>query len=217
MGLLTAPGLWLQRITTKPPDDAKAAVAIHALEGAMALEAKQGGESGRSLKRLVGADRMQYQQKLDDIERRFDELNAPDGGSRGHQRPRAVPQGHQSPQRTGRNRQQISRMEDRHPQSGRSPAHADRVRSRTARPWPRKKSRAWSPRSRSIEEELKILLLPKDPQRRERTWCSKSAPAPAATKPLSSPPRFSACTRASPKRAAGTWKSPPPANPPSAA
>ena len=44
MGLLTAPGLWLQRITTKPPDDSEVAVAIHALEGAMALEAKQGGE-----------------------------------------------------------------------------------------------------------------------------------------------------------------------------
>ena len=44
MGLLTAPGLWLQRITTKPPDDPAVTVAIHALEGAMALEAKQGGE-----------------------------------------------------------------------------------------------------------------------------------------------------------------------------
>jgi uncharacterized protein YqhQ len=44
MGLLTAPGLWLQRITTQPPDDTEVAVAIHALEGAMALEAKQGGE-----------------------------------------------------------------------------------------------------------------------------------------------------------------------------
>jgi len=44
MGALTAPGLWLQRITTKPPDDSQAAVAIHALEGAMELEAKQGGE-----------------------------------------------------------------------------------------------------------------------------------------------------------------------------
>ena len=44
MGLLTAPGLWLQRITTKPPDDREVTVAIHALEGAMALEAKQGGE-----------------------------------------------------------------------------------------------------------------------------------------------------------------------------
>jgi uncharacterized protein YqhQ len=44
MGLITAPGLWLQRITTKPPDDREVAVAIHALEGAMALEAKQGGE-----------------------------------------------------------------------------------------------------------------------------------------------------------------------------
>jgi uncharacterized protein YqhQ len=44
LGMLTAPGLWLQRITTKPPDDSQAAVAIHALNGAMALEAKQGGE-----------------------------------------------------------------------------------------------------------------------------------------------------------------------------
>lgn len=41
---LTAPGLWLQRITTKQPDNTQAAVAIHALEGAMALEKSQGGE-----------------------------------------------------------------------------------------------------------------------------------------------------------------------------
>ena len=44
LATLTAPGLWLQRITTKPPSDEQAAVAIHALEGAMALEATQGGE-----------------------------------------------------------------------------------------------------------------------------------------------------------------------------
>jgi uncharacterized protein YqhQ len=30
--------LWLQRITTKPPADDQTAVAIRALEGAMALE-----------------------------------------------------------------------------------------------------------------------------------------------------------------------------------
>jgi len=44
LALLTAPGLWTQRITTKPPSDEQAAVAIHALNGAMALEARQGGE-----------------------------------------------------------------------------------------------------------------------------------------------------------------------------
>jgi uncharacterized protein YqhQ len=44
LAALTAPGLWLQRITTKPPSDDQAAVAIHALEGAMALEKSQGGE-----------------------------------------------------------------------------------------------------------------------------------------------------------------------------
>jgi uncharacterized protein YqhQ len=44
LALLTAPGLWMQRITTKPPADDQTAVAIHALEGAMALEKSQGGE-----------------------------------------------------------------------------------------------------------------------------------------------------------------------------
>jgi len=44
LATITAPGLWLQRITTKQPDDTQAAVAIRALEGAMALEKAQGGE-----------------------------------------------------------------------------------------------------------------------------------------------------------------------------
>jgi len=44
LAVLAAPGLWTQRITTKGPSDDQAAVAIHALEGAMALEAEQGGE-----------------------------------------------------------------------------------------------------------------------------------------------------------------------------
>lgn len=42
--ILTAPGLWTQRITTKAPSDEQAEVAIRALDGAMALEARQGGE-----------------------------------------------------------------------------------------------------------------------------------------------------------------------------
>jgi uncharacterized protein YqhQ len=44
LGTLTAPGLWLQRITTKPPAEDQALVAIRALDGAMALEAEHGGE-----------------------------------------------------------------------------------------------------------------------------------------------------------------------------
>jgi len=43
LALLTAPGLWTQRITTQPPSDEQTAIAIRALEGAMALEARQGG------------------------------------------------------------------------------------------------------------------------------------------------------------------------------
>ena len=42
--LMTAPGLWLQRITTKPPSDEMAQCAIAALDQAMALEKERGGE-----------------------------------------------------------------------------------------------------------------------------------------------------------------------------
>ena len=44
MAALTTPGLWLQKITTQPPSDEQTAVAIRALDGAMALEQGQGGE-----------------------------------------------------------------------------------------------------------------------------------------------------------------------------
>ena len=42
--LMTAPGLWLQRITTRPPSDEQAECAITALKHAMALEKERGGE-----------------------------------------------------------------------------------------------------------------------------------------------------------------------------
>ena len=42
--LMTAPGLWLQRITTQPPDDREVECAIIALDQAMALEKLHGGE-----------------------------------------------------------------------------------------------------------------------------------------------------------------------------
>jgi uncharacterized protein YqhQ len=42
--LMTAPGLWLQRITTQPPDDREVECAIIALDAAMALEKQHGGE-----------------------------------------------------------------------------------------------------------------------------------------------------------------------------
>ena len=42
--LMTAPGLWLQRITTQPPDDTQVHCAITALDQAMDLEKQQGGE-----------------------------------------------------------------------------------------------------------------------------------------------------------------------------
>jgi uncharacterized protein YqhQ len=42
--LMTAPGLWLQRITTQPPSDEMAQCAIVALDHAMNLEKEHGGE-----------------------------------------------------------------------------------------------------------------------------------------------------------------------------
>jgi uncharacterized protein YqhQ len=42
--VMTAPGLWLQRITTQPPSDDQAHCAIAALDQAMILEKEHGGE-----------------------------------------------------------------------------------------------------------------------------------------------------------------------------
>ncbi len=42
--VMTAPGLWLQRITTQPPDDGEVECAIVALDEAMKLEKQHGGE-----------------------------------------------------------------------------------------------------------------------------------------------------------------------------
>ena len=44
LGMLTRPGLWLQRVTTKSPFDDQTEVAICALDHAMALEKAQGGQ-----------------------------------------------------------------------------------------------------------------------------------------------------------------------------
>lgn len=44
MNLIVAPGLWLQRITTKQPDNSQVEISIRALEGAMRLEEEKGGE-----------------------------------------------------------------------------------------------------------------------------------------------------------------------------
>jgi uncharacterized protein YqhQ len=42
--LMTAPGLWLQRITTKEPSDEQVECAVRALNEAMELESQRGGE-----------------------------------------------------------------------------------------------------------------------------------------------------------------------------
>jgi uncharacterized protein YqhQ len=42
--IMTRPGLWLQRITTRQPDDQQVECAIVALNEAMELEKQHGGE-----------------------------------------------------------------------------------------------------------------------------------------------------------------------------
>jgi len=42
--IMTAPGLWLQRVTTQPPSDDQAECAIAALDQAMMIEKERGGE-----------------------------------------------------------------------------------------------------------------------------------------------------------------------------
>jgi uncharacterized protein YqhQ len=42
--IMTRPGLWLQRITTRQPDDKQVECAILALNKAMELEKQHGGE-----------------------------------------------------------------------------------------------------------------------------------------------------------------------------
>src|SRR5258708_31180959 len=42
--VMTAPGLWLQRITTLPPTDDQRVCAITALDHAMVMEKERGGE-----------------------------------------------------------------------------------------------------------------------------------------------------------------------------
>ncbi len=42
--ILVRPGLWLQRITTKPPDDSQIEVSIHALRTALEFEKRAGGQ-----------------------------------------------------------------------------------------------------------------------------------------------------------------------------
>jgi uncharacterized protein YqhQ len=42
--IMTAPGLWLQRVTTQPPSDDQAECAIAALNQAMMIEKERGGE-----------------------------------------------------------------------------------------------------------------------------------------------------------------------------
>ena len=151
-------------------------------------------------------------QKLDQLEKRFDELTQQMADPAVISDARPVPQSHQGAERTCRSRRQVSRVEE-----GR------RTASRRRAPM----LQETDPDLRAMaEEEVARAGAGDDADRRgaqdpaaaqgsattRRTSCSKSAPARAATRPRCSRPRSSACTRATRKRRAGRWKSRPPAN-----
>ena len=69
MRILTAPGLWLQRITTQPPSDDQGGGSHPTLDGAATLERRAGWRTGYRLKVS-----MQFVQKLGQLEKRFEEL-----------------------------------------------------------------------------------------------------------------------------------------------
>ncbi len=128
-----------------------------------------------------------------------------DGRSRRHQRRRAVSQNLESAQRSFRSGHEIPRLSGGVGPAGAGQSHAGRVRSRYARAGARSKSNGSSPPSRRWRRTSSFSCCPKI-RSTIRTWCSKSAPARAATKPACSRPKSSACTRATPKRSAGKWK-----------
>ena len=81
---------------------------------------------------------------------------------------------------------------------------ADGARSPRCASWPRTRSRDLDARIEVEDDELTQAAGPEGSARRRATSFSRSAPAPAATRPRSSPATCSACTRATPSARAGS-------------
>ena len=106
---------------------------------------------------------MQFTQKLDQLEKRFDELNAADGRSGRDRRRGAIPQSHQGAERASPKWWASTASGRRSTDELRRPAPCCRTATPSCGPWPKRKSRSSEPELARIEEELKVLLLPKDP------------------------------------------------------
>ena len=102
MAVLTQPGLWLQRITTQPPSNEQAEVAIHALESCDGARKSAGRRTGHRVNASIADTRlsMQYQERLDEAEARFNELTAQMADPARDQRFGAVPQSLPKPSRS---------------------------------------------------------------------------------------------------------------------
>ncbi len=105
---------------------------------------------------------MQFSQKLDDIEARFEELTA-----RWRTRPSSpmatVPQNRQGAHRAGRDRRQIPRVEAGQAQSATKRAPMLDEPDPELRQMAQDEIARLEPELARIEEDLKVLLLPKDP------------------------------------------------------
>ncbi len=103
--------------------------------------------------------------RLEQIEAKHEELNAGPGLARDHHRLGSLPEDRQGAQRACAHRREVSRVQRADAAASREQGACSsrRNRSRDARLRAGGAARSWKSGFASVEEELKVLLLPKDP------------------------------------------------------
>ena len=214
---LFLPGIWLQAITTKQPDDSMIEVAIASMHEALAANGEEPPEG--SLEPAAQADPGRRAPATESA-RRPARRNEPRGAPRraraaaGRDRGGVVASPRSPPTRTGSAagpRAGAAGARRRHlPPAAR---HARPARARPTRretetepscaSW-RAESSTSSRREETRADRGAARPAPAErPERRARTSSSRSAPAPAARRRRCSPPSSSGCTCATPSGAAG--------------
>ena len=106
---------------------------------------------------------MEYQKKLDDLEAKFEDFDAADGRPGGHRRRRGLPQSGQGAQRNRTAVVQIPRIQDRRRTISTMPAPMLNESDPELRDMAHEEVARLEPELTRIEDDLKVLLLPKDP------------------------------------------------------
>ena len=148
---------------------------------------------------------MQFAAKLEQLEKRYEELT-------GQMADPALIGDADQYRKVAKTQSELAEIVSKYPgveEGGRQPVAGARDAAgsaiRRCRRWRRKKLARLEPERERIESDLKVLLLPKDPNDDKNVVLEIRA-GRAATKLRCSPRRFSACTRATPRRRTGRWK-----------